>query len=200
MELADLLLKIADNRQLNPHELDALRQFGRDIQINNAYLAGLKSGASSINAERINAQIISVGSEVISGYAARFYATNLSVSNKNYTDIPSWSETYNDGFSVSGSEITIPFTGRYIVAFQTSWSNSVSRAGFRDTGAQTNGTPDRPQDSQDPPSGGSYTYLNAYDEMYYNKGDKVKFTHYQDSGSTITLDMWVVFRLMRLGA
>jgi hypothetical protein len=178
--------------------LDVLRQFGRDIQINNSYLSGLKSGASSINAERVNAQIISVGNEVISGFAARFYA-DVDIPNATYTDTPSWSETYNDGFNVSGDTIVIPFTGRYIVSFQVSWNNGVSSSGVRDTGATKNGVPDRPQDNQNG-TGGAYTYLNVYDEIGYNKGDEIKFTHYQNSGSTINMRMWVVFRLMRLGA
>jgi len=196
-QIGDILARLGRGELLTESEQQQIRLWGNQTEFNNAYISGIQNGRSTVNALEISASRLYVNKEVFSGLAARYHCYNVTAP-VGYTDTVNWVADYADaGFSTDGTGITIPETGVYLVAFQISWDNTASSTGIRDTGAKTNGDPARPQSNALAATGASYTYVRAYDEIEYQGGDVVSFTHYQAGGATVSFDGWVMFRKIR---
>lgn len=201
-QIGDILAKLGRNEALTNAEQQKIRLWGNNTEQNNTFVTGLQNGRSSINASDVEAQRMYVGKEILSGTAARFYEIGLSVPTSTYTGNAAWSATYADAgfttiFTTGQDNVVIPETGIYQITVQAFWDNSVSGSGIRDSGLSQNDVGVSPQNNANVATGAAVTYLYGLSEREFSKGDEVHVTHWQNSGSTITVSTVLGLRKIR---
>jgi len=125
-DLKDLLLKLANQSRLTPHELADLGRYGTEIQVNNAYVAGLKNGSSVINASRISG----IFDTPPFGVSVKVRNSNLSIPDSvgsPYTKIAYNQVVFDDqkfyDSSLSTTNVVAPVTGKYRVSIYAYWES-----------------------------------------------------------------------------
>lgn len=200
MQLSDLFIKIANNARLTPQELAFLKQMGDTMQLNNTYVTSLQNNAY------IKSILINSSSEFIqSELGAKVkVTTNQSVNTGGGGTIDSvfTNAVYDDSnFWNSGSptRLTIPITGRYVVAARAYWEPSAN-AGTRQALIYKNGSSGiGVWNTQQNDSGASRAVLCfAYGEVTFTKNDYITLALSQFTGSALNCtDSYITIRLIR---
>lgn len=200
--IGDILAKLGRGETLSTIEQQAIRLWGNQTNINNAFIAGLQNGQSGLSVSHIDVvDRINLGKEVLAGVSLRLKRTT-SFSLPSGTTTIEWNEEeYDDSdffnLSVSSTNITIPLTGIYNAtlgvyvkagAVANHHYVSTNRAGvsyYPTVGAYL---------------GANQNYiLAASDERTYEKGETVLVKASQVSGVNSTLETgYFTMRLIRM--
>lgn len=186
-EFKELLLKIAENKQLTPFELDELGRFGTETQQKNALISGIFQNAETLKIKNIKA--VSIEADFISSLGCRVLAKNSqSIINASGVAVVFDTEIYDDDYMVNLSsdndKIFINTSGRWLLAGISAWSDSSS------TDIRTMGVTIYNADGTTAGNAGFGHSVRAQafvDLLYLSKGQYLQFIVRQDSGSTKTL-------------
>jgi hypothetical protein len=199
MKIGDLLIKLGEGKALSQTELQELRLWGNQTQLNNSFVSGIQNGTGEINSSSVTTKILSTGKDIVSGYAVRLKRTTSFNLPNGSTNIEWNEEEYDDGdfydANISTTNIIVPRTGIYNVTFGAYISAVAANhhyvSTFRDGASYY-------------PSIGSYLgagqnyILSASDERTYVKGEIVYLRASQMSGSTSSLiTAYFTMRLIR---
>lgn len=201
-QIGDILAKLGRMEALTTTEQQAVRLWGNALEQKGAFIDGLQNGRSNIISADISAERLYVGKEIVSGTAGRYYELDLSVATSTYVGTAAWTKLYADAgfstaFTTGQDNVVIPESGRYQVSIQVNWNNTVSTAGIRDSGLSINDIARSPQNNTLVATGAFNTYLYGIDEVNLSKGDELHLTHWQNSGSTLTVRTTMSVRKIR---
>ncbi len=131
--IGDILAKLGRGETLSIEEQQRIRLWGNQVDNNNAYIAGLQSGMSSISASNIYGNSFFVGREQFSGLAGKFINDGETVPH-NTQHVATLNQTiYNDGYQFDGDTVTIPVSGFYNITMETVFFSSATQATRRMT-------------------------------------------------------------------
>lgn len=177
MQIGDLLAKLGEGKTLSRTELQEIRLWGNQTQLNNSFVAGIQNGTAEINTSSVTTKIISTGKDIISGYSVRLKrATNFTLPGGSVVTTIQWvDEDYDDGGfydpNISTTDITIPRTGIYNVTLGASVAASAANGLFVITTFR-GGIAYYPHLKDYLSAGQSYS-LSGTDERLYTKGETV---------------------------
>lgn len=188
-QIGDILAKLGRGETLTPSEQQQIRLWGNNTEFNNAYIAGLQNGTSNIVASKIDANIIQIKNDILSGYAIKAYRdTDQSVATSTNTFIE-WEALEYSTFPPtaidlvsSPDKIYIPISGRYVVGVNVAMSAIAS--GFWRIDITRNGTLFA---SGTATTATGFAALNYPEDVYLQAGDYIGCKMWQNSGGTLDM-------------
>jgi len=130
-QIGDILAKLGRGELITIEEQQRIRLWGNQVDYNNAYIAGLQSGMSSISASTIYGSTFFVGKEQFSGLVGKFSNDGETIPNDTITLANLDTTIYNDGYPFDGSSVTIPVSGFYNITMEVVFNDSVSQSNRR---------------------------------------------------------------------
>lgn len=191
MQIGDILVKIAKGEKLSEFEMQNLRLFGNQAELNNQFVTSIQDGSGTINAKNVRS-IYGNFTYPPAGAALRLTRdTNTTITNSTKTDVSWENEVYDDINMWNGSSptvITVQATGKYIVTGRTLWTASTN-TGFRIATVYDTAVGISPAitTSTDYPTSTLHRNL-FYDEVNLRKGQQISMMVKQFSGADATLE------------
>jgi len=189
MQIGDILVKMANGESLNNTEKQMLRLFGNEVELNNPFIGGLKDGSSSITVKELRAERVSVGREVISGFAAKLKRDeDYAISTATYTYFPWTTVEYNNlptgmiDLVSDDTKIYIPVTGRYVIGINFAFDPISSGFWRADIVVNRNTSPILASGVDQTNAG--FSTINYSEDALLTKGDYVESRIYQNSGGS----------------
>lgn len=178
-EFKDLLLKIANNQQLSPFELDELGRFGTESQQRNSLVSKWeKENFTDKDPTLMQLDFRTLGAKVRMD-------TDTAIATGTYTYFPWETVDYYDANMVnlasSNTKIFIPRTGRYVVGVNFSFEAITTSYWRVDIVVNKNTTPQLSSVIQNHPY--SFGTLNISEDALLTIGDYIEARVLQTTGS-----------------
>ncbi len=178
MQIGDLLAKIGRQEPLTQEEQGRIRLWGNNVEINNAFVAGLQNGQSNIMAGEIRSNIVYVKNEVISGSSVKLLRTTSQSISPGFDYIDWESFEYNSfpvdmvNLSVDPTKVYIPTSGRYVIGINVAFDPITS--GYWRADIIRNGvtSPTLASGNANIPAG--FCAINYPEDAYLDKGDYIQ--------------------------
>lgn len=189
MELADIFLKLADNKPLTPQEREELRLMGRETQKRNSQVADIfggdgkpffKTGFTANGDVYVGKNLISPVSARVKRDSDQAIATGTSASYIQFETVE-----YNDGFGIDltadNTRINILTAGIYMIIIGVAWDVTLTTS-YGEGGVLLNGSTSIFPVSRLPAVAGLVS--TAIDERALSAGDYLKLYARQETGGS----------------
>lgn len=198
MELGDILVKVALKQDLNPVELDFLKQQGNQIQPTNDRVATwAKNGGNSITADTVYARYGQFEYPPIGVSCRATRSGNQAITSGSFQSLTMGTVWYDDirmiNLSASTTKINIRISGKYQISFGAIWQTADGNyfSGLFKNGSQVSGTSSQYMS-------GSFASNFFFDEINFVTGDYIEMRAKQTTGTDKNVVGWgVAVRLIR---